>query len=192
MSATKHHQRGATTAEFALSAVIFFTVLFFVIELARVVYVWNTLQEVTRRAAYAAAVSDFSNPAVMDSVRQAAILRDSSGLLPLGDPVTDAHIRIDYLALTRNANGSLAMTPIPTASLPACPARVHINCIANPNGSSCIRFVRARLCAPGTDCDEVRYRPFFPLTGLSHALPTATTISKAESLGYQPGNTLCP
>jgi len=186
-------QRGATVVEFALSVVCFFTAMFFVMEVARVLYVWNTLQEATRRAAAAAAVSDFSNAATMDAIRQAAVLRSSAGTLPLGTPVTDAHIRIDYLALTRNGDNSLSMTPIAAASLPACPARAHINCVANPNGASCIRFVRARLCAPGTDaCGEVQYQPLFPLTGINHALPQATTIVKAESLGYQPGSTLCP
>lgn len=186
-------QRGATVAEFALSVVIFFVALFFVMELARVLYLWNTLQEATRHAAAAAAVSDFSNAATMNAIRQAAVLRDSAGTLPLGTPVTDAHIRIDYLSLTRNADNSLTMTPIPAASLPACPARAHINCIANPNGASCIRFVRVRLCAPGADaCGDVQYQPLFPLTGINHTLPQATTITKAESLGYQPGSTLCP
>jgi len=190
---SRQRQRGATVAEFALSVVIFFVALFFVMELARVLYLWNTLQEATRRAAAAAAVSDFSNAATMNAIRQAAVLRDSAGTLPLGTPVTDAHIRIDYLSLTRNADNSLSMTPIPAASLPACPARAHINCIANPNGASCIRFVRVRLCAPGTDaCGDVQYQPLFPLTGINHVLPQATTITKAESLGYQPGSTLCP
>lgn len=189
---SRQPQRGATIAEFALSVVLFLSALFFVIEATRVLYLWNTLQEATRRAAYLAAVSDFSNPAVMDAIRQSAVLRGSAGQLPLGAPVSDAHIRIDYLSLTRNADGSLSMTPIPAASLPACPARAHFNCITNPNGASCIRFVRARLCAPGTDCDAVHYQPLFPLTGINHALSQATTIAKAESLGYQPGSTLCP
>lgn len=185
--------RGATTIEFALSALCFFVVLFFVLEATRALYVWNTLQEATRRAAAAAAISDFSNAATMDAIRQAAVLRGSAGALPLGMPVTDAHIRIDYLSLTRNADKSLSMTPIPAASLPACPARAHLNCIADPNGASCIRFVRARLCAPGADaCGEVQYQPLFPLTGINHTLPQATTMAKAESLGYQPGSTLCP
>jgi len=188
----KRQQRGATVAEFALSVVLFFTAMFFVLEVSRALYLWNTLQEATRRAAHAAAVSDFSNTAVMDGVRQAAVLRSSAGPLALGAPVTDAHIRIDYLALTRNADNSLSLTPIPAASLPNCPARAHINCTANPNGASCIRFVRARVCAPGTDCDAVSYLPLFPMSGLNFSLPQATTIAKAESLGYQPGSTLCP
>lgn len=189
----RQRQRGATVAEFALSVVCLFAVLFFAMEAARALYLWNTLQDATRRAAAAAAISDFSNAAVMDAIRQAAVLRDSAGVLPLGMPVTDAHIRIDYLALTRNVDKSLSLTPIPAASLPACPARAQLNCVADPNGASCIRFVRARLCAPGTaECGEVLYQPLFPLTGINLALPQATTITKAESLGYQPGSTLCP
>jgi hypothetical protein len=186
-------QRGAALAEFSLSVVIFFIAMFFVMETARAVYMWNTLQEATRRAAHAAAMSDFSNPAAMDRVRQAAILRNNAGLLPMGTPVSDAHIRIDYLSLTHNADGSLSMTPIPAAGMPSCPARAHLNCIANPNGASCIRFVRVRLCSPDTDeCGEVHYQPLLPLIAINHALPQATTIAKAESLGYQPGSTLCP
>lgn len=194
MRATKRQpQRGATVAEFALSVVCFFAAMFFVMEMTRALYLWNTLQDATRRAAATAAISDFSNAAAMSAIRQAAVLRDSPGTLPLGVPVTDAHIRIDYLSLTRNADKSLSMTPIPAASLPACPARAHLNCIADPNGASCIRFVRARLCAPGADeCGEVRYQPLFPLTGITPALPQAATIVKAESLGYQAGSALCP
>ena len=183
---------GATTAEFALSVVIFFSVLFFVIELARALYLTNTLQEATRRAAYAAAVSNFSDTAVMDRVRQDAVLRDSPGMLMLGAPVTDAHIRIDYLSLARAADGAMTMTPIAAADLPACPVRARINCASNPNGANCIRFVRARVCAPGGGCDPVSYQPMLPLTGLGYALPVSTTIAKAESLGFAPGSALCP
>jgi hypothetical protein len=179
MRATKRQpQRGATVAEFALSVVCFFAAMFFVMEMTRALYLWNTLQEATRRAAAAAAVSDFSNATAMSAIRQAAVLRDSPGTLPLGGPVTDAHIRIDYLSLTRNADKSLSMTPIPATSLPACPARAHLNCITDPNGASCIRFVR--------------YQPLFPLTGITPTLPQAATIVKAESLGYQAGSALCP
>ncbi|MRX07439.1 pilus assembly protein [Pseudoduganella sp. FT25W] len=190
---TNERQRGATAAEFALCAVIFFGAVFFLIELARALYLLNTLQEATRRAAALAAVSDFSDPAAMDRVRQAAVLRDGPGALPLGAPVTDAHIRIDYLSLARTASGVMTMTPIPAASLPACPARARIQCVANPNGDSCIRFVRVRLCAPGAgDCQAVPYQPLLPLTAIKLPLPQVAATAKAESLGFQPGSALCP
>jgi hypothetical protein len=186
-------QRGATAAEFALCAVIFFSALFFMLEISRALYLMHTLQEATRRAAAAAAVSDFSDPVVMNRIRQAAVLRDTPGPLILGAPVTDAHIRIDYLSLTRAQNGSMTMADIPATNLPACPARARINCVANPYGPSCIRFVRVRVCAPGGEvCDAVNYQPIFPLTGISFPLPQSITITKAETLGFQPGSTLCP
>ncbi|MES2162872.1 MAG: TadE/TadG family type IV pilus assembly protein [Pseudomonadota bacterium] len=196
MSATRPARaapRGVIAIEFSLLSLLFFTLLFAVMEVARAMYLLNTLQEVTRRAAALAAVSDFSDPAVMDQVRQTALMRTGPGLLTLGQPVTDAHLRIDYLSLARAANGDLTLTPIPSGSLPACVARARLNCIADPNGASCIRFVRVRLCAPnGNSCDPVSYQAVVPLFSLPATLPTATTIVKAESLGLQAGSPLCP
>ncbi|RFP18257.1 MULTISPECIES: TadE/TadG family type IV pilus assembly protein [unclassified Duganella] len=196
MSATKRPRaprRGAITIEFSLLSLLFFTLLFATMEVARAMYLLNTLQEVTRRAAALAAVSDFSSPTVMDRVRQTALLRDGPGMLPLGQPVTDSHLRIDYLSLARGANGGLTLTPIPSGNLPACVARARLNCIADPNGASCIRFVRVRLCAPnGNNCDPVSYQAIMPLFSLPATLPSATTIVKAESLGLQAGSPMCP
>jgi hypothetical protein len=180
-------------AEFALTVVVFLGALFFVIEAARAIYLVNTLQEATRRAAHAAAVSDFSDTAVMNAVRQNAVLRDTPGALVLGDPVTDAHIRIDYLSLARAGGGGMTPTPIAASDLPACPARARINCALDPNGASCIRLVRVRVCAPGGgDCDPVPYRPILPLVTMGYALPVSTTIVRAESLGFAPGSAPCP
>jgi|SRR5471030_981603 len=196
MSATspaRARRRGAITVEFSLLSLLFFTLLCAVMEVARAMYLLNTLQEVTRRAALLAAVSDFSNPAVMDQVRQAALLRTGPGTLTMGRPVTDAHLRIDYLSLARAADGELTLTPIPSGSLPACAARARLNCIADPNGAGCIRFVRVRLCAPnGNGCDPVGYQTIMPLFSLPATLPTATAIARAESLGLQAGSPLCP
>lgn len=186
-------QRGATAVEFAVCIVIYFTALFSTLELARALYLNHTLQEVTRRAAARAAVSDFSDPLVMQALRSAAVLRDSPGLLLLGAPVSDAYVRIEYLSLARSGSGGLTLTPIPAASMPACPARARINCAADPNGAHCIRFVRASICAPDSaGCGTVQYQPVLPLTAIKYTLPPSVTIAKAESLGFEPGSTLCP
>jgi hypothetical protein len=195
MRTKTNRQRGVVTAEFALVSLIFFTFMFAVMEMARAIYLLNTLQEVSRRAAMMAAVSDFSDPAAMAAVRQQAVFRDSPGTLLLGDPITDAHVHIDYLSLAYNGGGILTLTPIPTASLPACVARQRLNCVADPNGASCIRFVRVRLCAPGSAdgaCDPVQYQTLMPLISFPATLPTSTTIVRAESLGMQPGSPMCP
>jgi hypothetical protein len=188
-------QAGAFAVEFALVVLVFFTFIFGVIELARAMYLWNTLQEATRSAARAAANTNFSDATAMNLVRQHAIFRTSAGTLVMGDPVTDAHIRIDYMSLIRNADGSMTITPIPDAILPSFPGGNRFNCIQDPNGGNCIRFVRARVCAPGdtNDCSPVSYVPLLPLVKFSALhLPRSTTIVRAESLGYTPGMPVGP
>nr|WP_305907145.1 TadE family protein [Methylomarinum sp. Ch1-1]MDP4519872.1 pilus assembly protein [Methylomarinum sp. Ch1-1] len=53
-------QRGASMVEFALIALVFFTLIFGIIEFARVMFVYNTLVEATRRGARVAAVCPVS------------------------------------------------------------------------------------------------------------------------------------
>lgn len=196
---TRASQTGVLVVELALLAVVFFTLLFGVIELARVVYMFNTLQEVTRRVAQDASGTSFIDSSTKNSVRQNALTLDANGVLVFGDPVTVDHIRIDYLALKRASDGTLTLSPIPTVDLPSCPSRNNFNCTHDQNNSfstsSCIRFVRVRVCDPGnaSGCDPVNYQPltkFLPTLNL--ALPTSTTIVKAGTLGYIPGQAVCP
>lgn len=190
-------QTGVLVVEFALVAIILFTLLFGVLEVARAMYLWNTLQEVTRRAADAAAMADFTDEGAKDLVRQAAVFRAGAGpgLLMLGTPVTDASVHIDYMSLARNGNGSMAATEIPAGALPACPARNRVNCTADPYANNCVRLVRVRICAAtsaANACDPLPYVPLVSLTSLSVNLPSATSIVPAGNLGFQPGMPLCP
>jgi hypothetical protein len=163
--------------------------------MARLVYLFNTLQEVTRNAARAASGTNFRDESAKSLVRQNAIFRTSAGTLVLGDPVTADHIRIDYLSVARNPDGSMQLTPIPEGALAACPARNRLICTADPHNASCIRFVRVRVCEPGGAgvCDPVEYVPLMPLLRVSALkLPMSTTIVKAETLGYESGQSMCP
>ncbi|MES2126079.1 MAG: TadE/TadG family type IV pilus assembly protein [Pseudomonadota bacterium] len=185
---------GAFAVEFALVLLVFLGVVFGAMEVARAMYLINTLSTVTQRAASLAAQTDFSNQAAMDTVRQSAIFRASAGALLFGAPVSDAHVRIDYLALLRAPDGALTMTPIAPNALPACPIANRITCSANPNDASCIRFVRARVCdtANTAACDAVSYQPLLPLVSLPLNLPTAVSIVSAESLGQSSAAASCP
>jgi hypothetical protein len=186
-------QTGAAAVEFALVAFWFFLFLFGIMELARVMYMYNTLAEATRRAASAAANINFRNSTALDTARQYAIFRDSPGALVIGDPISDQHIRIDYLYLDKQG-GTIVMKEIPSGSLPNCPSQNRQNCLSKPYDSSCIRLVRARVCnTASTDgCDRVQYQPLFGLIPLGVPLPSSTTIVSAETLGYSPGDALCP
>ncbi|WGG52600.1 TadE/TadG family type IV pilus assembly protein [Rugamonas sp. DEMB1] len=188
-------QLGSVVVEFALVLLIFLMLAFGVIELARVMYLFNTLEEVTRRAANLASNTDFTNEAAKTALRQAAIFRSSAGPLILGAPITDGHVRIDYLSLPRagNGTGSMTLTEIPTANMPSCVANNRITCMTDPNSLNCVRFVRVRICDPldTSTCASVPYQSIISMIGIQGNLPKATRIVAAESLGFTPGMATC-
>lgn len=192
---TPRHQRGVAAIEFALVAIVFFTIVFGTIEVLRMLYVYNTLQEVTRRAASSAAHVYPTDSTGIDRVRQAAIFRTSPGGLVLAAPVTDAHLQLSYLALIRDPiSKALTMTPIATGALPDSAARNRQICMADPNAANCIRLVQVSIC--GTEgigaCPRVHSRLLMPIIDMRVPLHHATTIVPVESFGYRPGDSPCP
>lgn len=190
-------QHGVAAVEFVLVAIVFFMIVFGIIELARIIYMYNTLADVTRSAARSAANIDWRNTTLMDQARRRAIFRDNAGGLAFGAPITDQYIRIDYFYLAKDAvSGAITMAPV--SAMPECPARNRHNCQTSPysNGASaadtCVRLVRARICSPDSaTCDRVNYQMLLPLIDLTVPLPTSTTLVTAETLGYQPGDPDC-
>jgi hypothetical protein len=156
-------QRGTAAVEFALIAMVFFTLLLGIIEFGRVLYVWNTVQEVTRHAAREAVVS-WENEA--ETIKSLALFGGAS--LPAGAEITVDNINIEYL----NLSGGV-ITNLPddaTANVQAC---------ADKDPVSCIAFVRVSL--------QATYVPMIGLfTFLSIDLPASTVVMPAESLGYTP------
>lgn len=186
----KTRETGAAGVEFSLVAIIFFTIVFATLELARVEYLLNTLEEVTRRAAAAAANVDYRDAAALKKVQADAVFRQSPGPLALGDPVVADHVKIDYLSVSKTTWDVKHMT-----TLPACPAGNRSNCMTDPHADNCIRFVRARVCASMNetgDCDPLRYKMVFPFLDLSGMkLPPAETIVPVGNLGATLGAMPC-
>lgn len=177
-------QKGAAAVEFALLAALFFTLVFGILEIARLIFLFNTLPEVTRRAAAMAINSPFDQGS-QENIRRRALFPDKAGNLVLGAPVTPAHLQLEYLSLSRGANGALTMEPI--TSMPVSPEDNRLNCLANPYGESCIRFVRVQVCQPGAAnaCTPVPYQMLFPLINLSGlSLPRSETVAPAQTMGY--------
>jgi len=183
-------QTGSVAVEFALVAILFFTVVFATLEIARFEFLLNTLEEVTRRAAAAAANVDYTDTTAIQKVQANAIFRNSSGPLALGAPVTADNVTIDYLSISKATWDLQHMS-----TLPKCPAGNRSNCMTDPDSASCIRFVRARVCASmdgGGGCTLLPYQPVFPFLNLSGMmLPSAETIVPAGSLGATPGAIPC-
>ena len=175
------HQKGTAAVEFALLALVFFTFVFGIIEVARLMFVYNTLQEVTRRAAASAANVYPGDTSAIAAVKQDAVFRNSPGELVLAPPVTDQHIRLSYLTFD--------LSVIPESSWPANAAKNRQICSTNPHADNCIRFVQAQVCEPGTasSCTPVTSQMLLPLVNLRIPLHKATTITAVGSLGYIAG-----
>lgn len=173
-------QLGAAAVEFAFVVVVFFMLLLGIIEFGRFMYVWNTVQEVTRIAAREAVVSNFT-AAEQDRVRRIAVFsiaNTGNPNLPGAAEINASHIDIEYL----NSLG------VPVSAFPADPASNVEECLDNSN--RCIRYVQVRVCEQGNGnqpCTPVHYAPMVGLFNfLDIEIPASTVIMPAESLGYAP------
>jgi Flp pilus assembly protein TadG len=186
--AARQRQAGDMLVEFGLIVLLFFAFMFTVIELARLMFLTNTLQEATRRAASGASVTDPTNTASMDQIRRNAIFRDSAGGLVLMRELTDRAVRIDYLSVSRDSSGNYAMQPA-SGGGPTSAADNRHHCAVDPYAGNCIRLVRVRICNPAitVSCEAMKFRPMTSLFNFQIPLPLATTIVKAQSFGAGPG-----
>lgn len=176
-------QCGAVAVEFALVVPIFLVLLFGTIEFGRLIYLWNTVQEVSRSAARQAVVTDFTNTAAITAIKRSAVFRSTDGTLPASSEVSNANINIQYL----NAAGTVP------AVMPLDPGDNISACLDATRTDSCIRFVEVKVCTAGA-CDPI---PFVPLVGffsagpgvlstlsLSIPIPISTVRMPVESLGF--------
>lgn len=111
-------QRGAALVEFAIIALLFFVILFGIIEFGRAWFTYNTLVEATRRGARVAAVCPPENIDNSTSKIQNIVLFNSptssaaTGFLGL----TPANVKIDYLRYNpANLNQIIDWTYMPTS-----------------------------------------------------------------------------
>ena len=170
----QRHQNGAAAVEFALIAIVFFTLLLGILEFGRLFYLYNTVQEVTRRAAREAVVRWVDQA---DTAKSLALFGGAS--LPAGAEITAANINIEYLT----ASGGTP-TPFPAS------AEDNISaCLSGPDG--CIALVRVSITgATGASCDppftaSACYAPMMGLFSFLKVPITDSTVTMpAESLGF--------
>lgn len=93
----KRYQQGTTAVEFAIVGVVFFTVLFGLIDFSRIFFDLAALEESTRRGARVAAVCPVNDP----FIAQSALL---GGLVPT---LETQHISVQYL----DSDGAIVGAP---------------------------------------------------------------------------------
>jgi hypothetical protein len=180
-------QHGIAAVEFALTCVILFSFLFGIMEVARLTFVWNSLTQATSYTARTAATTAFSS-SQLDTLRQQAIfVVNASDPMPMTDNITYKNLQVVYLDANQN--------PVSQSQMPSCQAENLTNCAADPGGTSCVRFVRVRVCQAGSvgnSCIPVPYHPWVSMSamaGLNINLPWFTAIVPLEATTI-PG--ICP
>ncbi len=160
-------QRGVAAVEFAIIAMLLFIVLFGILEFGRLFYVFNSVQEVARRAAREAVVRwAVDDTAETDEIKRLALFGSTSSL-PAGAEITASRISIDYL---NTITGSNISSPPDSAS-----ANIT-ECLAK--STKCINYVRVTITG-ATYAPMVGLFPY-----LRVPIPASTVIMPAESMGY--------
>ncbi len=94
----KKQQKGIYTVEFAIVGAVFFMILFGVIEVARALFVYNTIAEATRRGARVAAVCSAADVA---TARRAAVFSvagsGGSDASPILNGLNVSNVTVEYL-----------------------------------------------------------------------------------------------
>ena len=155
-------QHGVAIVEFAIVALLLFILLFGILEFGRLFYVFNSVQEVTRRAARESVVRWVDEQA---AVKTLALF--GRGALPAGAEITAGRISIDYLDVD-----GVALTTLPTD-----PGDNITKCLSEPP-TGCIAYVRVSI-AGATYAPMVSLFPY-----LRVPIPASTVIMPAESMGY--------
>lgn len=185
-------QRGVAAVEFALIAIPFLLLVLGAMEFGRLLYLWNTAQEVTRNAARQVVVTDFTDSAAITAIKRSAVFRVTDGTLPASSEISNTNVVIRYLAV--KANGDVAFV----TKMPSSPGDNIAACLdSNRVYDECIRFVEVCL-STGTTCNPNQSIPFKPMMGLFSTsgpnstdltglrIPLSTVRMPAESLGFNP------
>jgi len=168
-------QRGAALPEFALIALVFFTLLFSAIEVGRWLFTWNTLVEATRRGARIAAVC----PLFDDYIKIATVFGTPSQTRPI--PAQDSPV-------VRGLSSSLVKITYYSVEDATTTKKYETLTDANANIAK-IKLVEVGLV--NLDKTNWNYRFIAPIIGgilgdsTDHILfpPTVSTTLPTESLG---------
>ncbi|KPA90155.1 MULTISPECIES: TadE/TadG family type IV pilus assembly protein [Pseudomonas] len=152
----RKQMRGLYTVEFAIVGLLVFIVLFGVLEMGRLYFTVNSLDESVRRGARLAAVCNISDPAVL----QRAIFNaaGNTGPSPLISNLNTTNLVLSYL----DASGAVVANPNDTTS---------------PTGFRAIRYVQVSLSG-------YVFNLFIPGLGVAITLPTFRAILPREALGH--------
>ncbi|MBC3438644.1 MULTISPECIES: TadE/TadG family type IV pilus assembly protein [Pseudomonas] len=154
----KQRMRGMYVVEFAITGLVLFTLLFGVLEVGRLYFTVNALNESVRRGARLAAVCDIRDPVILRrAIFNAA---DNSGKSSLIGNLATANLSLVYL----DANGAVVANP---------------DDLGSASGFRAIRYIQLQL-------SNFTFNLLIPGFGGGFTLPVYRSTVPRESLGRQP------
>jgi hypothetical protein len=168
----RHNEKGTTIAEFAVVALIFFTVIFGIIEFGRLLYTHNALTDATRRGARFAVL----HPGLTDDDKQAVrnfvvygpdVTFDGAGnpnKPPLINDLTTDMVEVDFEGVDLDGD-------------PATPGTTNFG---------------TNLGTATVKIENYQFNLSIPVIGRQLTLPEYSTTLTAESAGEEPTDITAP
>lgn len=156
----RKNERGTTIAEFAVVALLFFTILFGIIEFGRLLYTHNALTDATRKGARYASIHHGASDADHLAVKNYVVYGANATYDAKGNPTSPALIA----GLT--------------------PDMVTVDF----DGPDAKTAYGSNLGSATVSIENYQFNLSIPVIGRTLTLPTYTTTSMAESAGEEPAD----
>lgn len=168
----RHNEKGATVAEFAVVALLFFTLIFAIIEFGRLLYTHNALTDATRRGARYAVL----HPGLTDDDKQAVrnfvvygpgVTFDGAGnpsKPPMINDLTTDMVEVDFEGVDLDGD-------------PATPGTTNFG---------------TNLGTATVKIENYQFNLSIPVIGRPLTLPEYSTTLTAESAGEEPTDIITP
>jgi Flp pilus assembly protein TadG len=168
----RKNERGATVAEFAVVALLFFTIMFGIIEFGRLLYIHNALTDATRAGARYGSIHHGASDADKLAVKNYVVYGPNGTFDKQGNPtspplianLTTDMVNVDFEGVDADGDPS---TP------------------GNTNYGTNLGSVTVSI-------ENYQFNLNIPVVGRVLTLPTYTTTSMAESAGEEPDDIVTP
>ena len=168
----RHNERGATVAEFAMVALLFFTMIFGIIEFGRLLYTHNALTDATRRGARYAVLHQG-----LDENDELAV----KNFVVYGPGVTfDADGNPSKPPMIHNLTTDMVEVDFEGVDLDGNPATPGATNFGTNLGTATVKI------------ENYQFNLSIPVVGRVLTLPEYTTTLTAESAGEEPTDIVTP
>jgi Flp pilus assembly protein TadG len=168
----KQNERGTTVAEFAMVALLFFTLIFGIIEFGRLLYTHNALTDATRRGARFAVLHKGVSDADKQAVKNEVVYGPKGTYDGKGNPTSPPLINgLDTTMVDVEFEG------VDLDGNPATPEKTNFG---TNLGNATVKI------------ENYTFNLNIPVIGRALTLPAYSTTLTAESAGELPGNIAAP